>query len=239
MSITKARRRDTARSMPRIVSRSVSRRAVSRRMPRHATTIQEMRENLVHSKPLKWFKPGQTVSVFDRMQNYKYTLTARPGKDFDPAFKPQVSPAKMLKLGVFEGKYLNDCMGELPKEWFKAALKAGKLSPEYPDPAVNLFKIKSRQSLGVWRANMWIGLTKSDKDVRGWFQWYCRYWLGRRIPDLDKIQIMRWKSFVRHAGQITASYRRMANPPNTPAQKTIHRPKQRQALLQWAYDPYV
>jgi hypothetical protein len=206
---------------------------------RRVQTVADMRACLKYAKPLSWYKPGKVVEAHDKMQNYKYVLTAAPGKNFDPLFRPQVSPGKMLKLGVFEGKYLNDCMGEFPREWYKSALTAGKLSPEAPDDRVNLFKIKSRQSLRQWRANGWIGQTPNDRDVRGWFQWYCRYWLGRRIPNLDAIQIARWRAFVRHAGQITASYRRMANPPTTSAQKALHRPKQRQALLQWAYNPWL
>jgi hypothetical protein len=173
----------------------------------------------------------------------------------------------MLRLGVFEGKYLNDCIHEFPREWYKSALKADKLRPDKADPSVNLFGIKSRQSLATWRRNGWIPVhsgsnlrhnavsarhnfvvvkshamvprdTVPDYDVRGWFQWYCRYWIGRRIPEIDKIQIARWKAFARHAGQIRASYRRGSRP-ITRAQKMKHRPKQRQALLQWAYNPFM
>jgi hypothetical protein len=130
----------------------------------------------------------------------------------------------MLKMGVFEGHYLNDCTSEFPKEWFEGAID--NLSPEAPNTNNNYFKIKSRQSLQIWKEKGWI----IDPDPRGWFQWYCRYYLGRRIPEVDEIQIKRWKSFKRHEAQVHK---------NCKAHDCDCRPKQRQALLQWAYDPLI
>ena len=183
---------------------------------------------------LAWFKPGRVVQFRDRMQRGQYTLVARPGKNFAPGFRPQLSPGRMLRMGVFEGKYLNDCTGELPREWYTRA--TARLSPERADPRLNAFGVKSRMSLQEWRRKGWI--RRGDQDVRGWFQWYCRYWLGRRGPT-DAHQIARWHAFARHAGQITASYRRAGRRPTTRAAMRRHRPRQRQALLQWAYDPYI
>ncbi len=154
-------------------------------------------------------------------RGYRYEIAARAGKDFDAEFKPEFSPRQMLEAGVFEGKYLNDCRDEFPESWFKKA----KVS-DVADPSLNYFGIKSRQSLQVWRSRGWI----IGPDPRGWFQWYCRYYLGRRIPEVDKRQIKRWKSFARHAGQIKANCR--------PGDLEC-RPRQRQALLQWSYDPFI
>lgn len=173
--------------------------------------------------PISWFTIGKTIKVHDKMQTgYSYKLSAPYGKDFDPDFKPQLTPKEMLKYGVFEGKYLNDCRDEFPLEWFSSA----KLSPERADPSVNFFKIKSRQSLQEWQRKHWI----LQPDVRGWFQWYCRYFIGRRIPDIDKVQIARWRAFARHRGQIVK---------NCNKKDLECRPRQRQALLQWAYDPFI
>ena len=182
---------------------------------------------------ISWYKPGKKISVNDKMQKgYTYKLTAKYGK-LD--FKPELSPKQMLKMGVFEGHYLNDCRKEFPLEWFTHA----KLSPQYPNSAINEFKIKSRLSLREWRKRKWI----IQPDNRGWFQWYCRYYIGRREPKIDRIQINRWNSFKRHRGQILASYKRMKRKhikiPKTKSQKRVHRAKQRQALLQWAYNPYI
>lgn len=189
-------------------------------------------------KKLSWYKPGKTIHVSDRMQTgYNYRLIARPGKDFDPEFRPELTPQQILAYGAFEGKYMCDCTDEFPAEWYTSA----KLSPEQPDVSVNLFKIKSRLSLQEWRRRKWIPIVPGDKDIRGWFQWYCRYWIGRRDPNVDHVQIARWKAFIRHKGQILASLRRMpaAKRPVSRPDLMKHRPRQRQALLQWAYNPWA
>lgn len=162
------------------------------------------------------------IIVNDRMQrDYRYVLTEPAGKAFDPGFQPHHTPQDMLEMGVFEGKYLNDCTAEFPAEWFaKARISATA------DPALNYFGVKSRQPLAVWRQNGWI----FGPDPRGWFQWYCRYYLGRRLPDYDAVQIKRWRAFARHAGQVRA---------NCHPGDIFCRPRQRQALLQWAHDPLI
>jgi len=165
---------------------------------------------------------GDVVEVNDRMQNgYSYTLVEPEGGNFAPDFTPFCSPARMLELGVFEGKYLNDCTDEFPENWFKNA-RIG----DTPDISHNHFAIKSRQPLSVWRQKGWI----IEPDPRGWFQWYCRYYLGRRIDGVDAAQIKRWRGFARHAGQIRA---------NCDPGDIFCRRRQRQGLLQWAHDPFI
>lgn len=162
------------------------------------------------------------IVVNDKMQtDYRYILTAKAGAQFHPNFTPYYAPQQMLEMGVFEGRYLNDCTDELPAQWFENA----KISPK-PDPALNYFGIKSRQPLDVWQQKGWI----YGPDPRGWFQWFCRYYIGRRLPDIDPIQIKRWKGFARHAGQIRA---------NCYPGDVFCRPRQRQALLQWSHDPLI
>jgi len=165
---------------------------------------------------------GKVIVVNDKMQsNYQYELVAPAGRDFADNFKPYYSPKEMLEMGIFEGKYCNDCRAEFPEDWFENA-KIG----DQPDPSLNYFGVKSRQPLSVWRKKGWI----YGPDPRGWFQWYCRYYLGRRLPDIDSIQIRRWKAFARHAGQVRA---------NCDPGDVYCRPRQRQALLQWSYDPLI
>lgn len=162
----------------------------------------------------------KAVTVNDRMQKgYRYTLSAPTGKKFAPDFKPQLTPKEMLALGVFGGKYMTDCQREFPKSWFVHA----KLSPERHDPSINFFGVDASQPLNEWRRKGWI----DPHDPRGWFQWYCRYYLGRRIPQYDATQIARWKKIVRHAAQIKKYCR--------PGDLNCRR-RQRQALLHWAYD---
>jgi hypothetical protein len=165
---------------------------------------------------------GTKIRVNDLMQKgYSYVLEASPGQDFADGFRPVFSPKEMLKLGVFEGKYCNDCQNEFPPDWFKNA----KIS-ETANPKLNYFKLKSRLSLQEWQRRGWI----IGPDPRGWFQWYCRYYLGRRIPETDEIQIKRWRAFARHQGQILA---------NCAPKDLACRPRQRQALLQWSWDPFI
>lgn len=160
------------------------------------------------------------VCVNDKMQrNCRYVRSAPVGKGFDPEFKPELSPKEMLALGVFGGKYMTDCRKEFPASWFRKA----KLCAERHDPDLNCFGVNASQPLSVWRKKGWI----HPDDPRGWFQWYCRYYMGRRLPEEDKRQIARWKAIRRHVTQIQKYCRK--------GDRTC-RPRQRQAVLHWAYD---
>jgi hypothetical protein len=159
------------------------------------------------------------VIVNDLMQrNYVYNLVAPMGRDFHPDFQPELTPKQMLRLGVFGGKYMTDCSAEFPPDWFAKA----KLCHERHDPKLNYFGVNASQPLSVWRKNGWL----YEEDPRGWFQWYCRYYLGRRCID-DERQIKRWRAVRRHLAQIKK---------NCPAGALDCRPRQRQAMLHWAYD---
>lgn len=138
-------------------------------------------------------------------------------------FRPDLTPERMLELGVFGGWYFEGRHDEFPADWFENA----KLSPDGFDADLNCFGVQAGQSRREWQAKGWI----TPEDPLGWFQWYCRYSLGRRIEGIDAFQIRRWKAFgPRHIGGIRANCH-----PGDP-----HcRPRQRQALLQWAYDPFV
>jgi hypothetical protein len=162
----------------------------------------------------------RAIVVNDKMQSgYRYECVAPMGRNFDPAFKPELTPQQMLELGVFGGKYMTDTRGEFPASWFRRA----KLSPERRDRSLNFFGVDASQPLSVWRAKGWI----HPDDPRGWFQWYCRYYMGRRTPQEDARQIARWKAIRRHVGQI----RRNCEPGDLDCRK-----RQRQAMLHWAYD---
>ncbi len=161
---------------------------------------------------------SRIIVVNDKMQQgYTYELTEEIGS-FTLDFTPELSPKMMLELGVFGGKYMTDCKDEFPKEWFENA----KLSPLKHDPKMNYFGVSASQSLSEWRRKDWI----YPEDPRGWFQWYCRYYMGRRCRD-DARQIQRWKAMTRHVAQLKK---------NCAPQDLSCRPRQRQALLHWAYD---
>lgn len=163
-------------------------------------------------------KPVRVV-VNDLMQNgYVYILTEPVGRNFHPEFRPELTPKRMLELGVFGGKYLTDCRGEFPKSWFRRA----KLSPPGRDPELNFYRTDASLPLSEWKKRGWI----HPDDPRGWFQWYCRYYMGRRGPD-DIRQIRRWKAIRRHVEALKK---------HCPRRDLLCRRRQRQALLHWAYD---
>jgi hypothetical protein len=160
------------------------------------------------------------VTVNDKMQqDYRYFLSEPEGRNFADDFVPELTPRDMLALGVFGGKYMTDCRAEFPISWFAQA----KLSPERKDPSINFFGVDASLPLSEWQRRGWI---HSD-DPRGWFQWYCRYYLGRRLPGEDDRQIGRWKAMKRHVTQVRK---------NCAIGDLSCRQRQRQALLHWAYD---
>jgi hypothetical protein len=171
-------------------------------------------------EPVGGWMRRRTVVVNDKMQSgYSYVLSAPLGRNFDPQFRPDLTPKQMLELGVFCGKYLTDCRDEFPASWFARS----KLSPSRRDCSLNYFGVDASQSLSEWRRKRWI----HPDDPRGWFQWYCRYYMGRRSPKEDARQIGRWKVMKRHVAQVRKHC--------APGDLTC-RPRQRQALLHWAYD---
>lgn len=160
------------------------------------------------------------VTVNDKMQQgYRYERVAPAGRGFDPMFKPELTPKQMLELGVFCGKYLTDTREEFPASWFVRA----KLAPHRRDCSLNFFGVDASQPLSVWRAKGWL----HPDDPRGWFQWYCRYYMGRRLPEEDQRQMKRWRAMRRHSRQIER---------NCESGDLTCRRRQRQALLHWAYD---
>lgn len=147
-------------------------------------------------------------------------MSVKNADTWDPEFFPCYTPEEMLKMGVFEGKYINNIKG-IPAAWKKIPKVLGP--DDEPDEKINHYGVKSRQPLSTWKKNGWI---KTDKN--GWFEWYCHYQQGRRLGEEDKWQIGRWRSFVaRHMGQIKA---------NCTLKDDKCRPVQRQGLLQWAWD---
>lgn len=164
-------------------------------------------------------KAGDRIEINDSMQKGYYILTENSGENFHPDFSPDLSPKEMLELGVFGGKYLNDCRKEFPAVWYLNA----QVSPDKKDISLNYFKVDASLSLKEWQDRGWI----HPADPRGWFQWYCRYYLGRRMDEEDQRQIKRWKAIKRHK----AAVQKYCQPGNLECRK-----KQRQALLHWAYD---
>jgi hypothetical protein len=162
----------------------------------------------------------RVIVASDKMQQgYRYVLSEPEGRNFAEDFRPELTPGEMLALGVFGGKYMTDCGDEFPASWFAEA----KLSPKSKDASLNFFGVDASLPLAEWQKRGWI----YPDDPRGWFQWYCRYYLGRRMPDEDRRQIARWKAMQRHIAQVKK---------NCALGDLSCRQRQRQALLHWAYD---
>ncbi len=126
----------------------------------------------------------------------------------------------MFLFNILVAHTVNYTIGECT-EWFKKAKFAPKNTKKHL-AELNYFKTNASQPLSVWRAKGWI----HKDDPRGWFQWYCRYYMGRRHKD-DERQIKRWKQIKRHIAQIKKNCRKA---------DLNCRKKQRQAVLHWAYD---
>ena len=127
----------------------------------------------------------------------------------------------MLELGVFGGSYFGLRTKEYPKSWFKNSKTSAKFEVN-----LNRFRVESGMSKKQWLEKGWI----FKEDPLGWFQWYYRFSIGRRIPHIDEIQIKRWKNFRRHV---------IAIKKNCESADIDCRRRQRQAILQWAYNPFL
>ncbi|MCA9342862.1 hypothetical protein KC950_02515 [Candidatus Saccharibacteria bacterium] len=161
------------------------------------------------------------VQVDEEYQKgYEYRLTEPVGKNFGEEFTPELTPKQMLSLGVFGGNYFSETPSEFPKDWFES-VRYSKTG--HGDKSLNYYRVNASQPLEVWQQKGWI----YPEDPKGWFLWYFRYYMGRRIPEEDKRQIKRWKNFKRHVSQVKKYC--------TPGDVNC-RPRQRQALLHWAYD---
>lgn len=162
---------------------------------------------------------GRIIVVNDKMQQgYRYELIAPAGESFHPEFRPELTPKDLLTMGIFGGCYMTDCRDEFPADWYENA----KLSSGIHRGELNYFKVNASKPLSYWIEKDWI----HPEDPRGWFQWYCRYYQGRRGAD-DWRQIKRWKAMARHIAQVRKHCER---------EQLDCRPRQRQALLHWAYD---
>ncbi len=156
----------------------------------------------------------------DYQSGYRYYLSEEIGKNFSHDFKPELTPKEMLQLGIFGGNYFTKLPNEFPHDWFENVDFA---KDGLPDKNLNLFKVNASQPLQIWLAKGWI----NPEDPKGWFLWYCRYYLGRRISEEDARQIKRWNNMKRHISQLQN---------NCSPGDISCRPRQRQALLHWAYD---
>ena len=138
----------------------------------------------------------RTVTVNDKMQKgYRYVLSGSRRARLRSRIQAATDAGRdAAAWRVRAANIMTDCRREFPRSWFAHA----KLSPRGRDPSLNFFGVDASQPLSEWRRKGWI----HPDDPRGWFQWYCRYYMGRRMPDEDARQIGRWKAIRRHVRQI-------------------------------------
>jgi len=129
-----------------------------------------------------------------------------------PEFKPNLSPHQILKMGAFGGTYFRpiyssvtkkhykseDVIKEYPKSWFKGIDIEKMVTSSKYDKKVNKYGVKCGSELEDWEKSGWM----HEQDPYGWFQWYCRFYMGRRIKEEDDRQISRWLGLGRFKNRL-------------------------------------
>ena len=161
-----------------------------------------------------------------------------------PEFKPNLSPHQILKMGAFGGTYFRpiyssvtkkhykseDVIEEYPKSWFKGIdIKKMVISPKY-DKKVNKYGVKCGSELEDWEKSGWM----HKQDPYGWFQWYCRFYMGRRTDD-DERQIKRWLALAGPKGRFKNRLVNMIKKKDAKYDDESISPVIRQTLLHWGY----
>jgi hypothetical protein len=165
-------------------------------------------------------------------------------EDIHKAFKPNRSPKKVFKGGAFGGTYFRPIYSSVTgksyksgnvirefKDWFEGMDIEKMITSEKYDKKVNKYEVKCGSSLESWEESGWI----VEQDPYGWFQWYCRYYKGRRTSD-DERQIKRWLALAGPNGRFR---RRLMNEIIKKKKKYDDHsvsPVIRQVLLHWGYE---
>lgn len=177
-------------------------------------------------------------------RNNKNELIFEDVIDKYPQFKPNLSPEEIFRLGSFGGTYfrpikssiVNKNLKDQHKEykkygWFKNLDEAKYITSEVCNTKINKYGVRSGTSLDFWESKGWI----KEIDPYGWFQWYCRFYAGRRCYDDDR-QINRW---IKFAGEKSGRWRlrliNMCKNKKTTFDDFSISPVIRQGLQHWAY----
>ena len=161
-----------------------------------------------------------------------------------PGFRPRLSPEQMIRAGVFGGCYFNPSGGkkgvkyprggipvdhnEYPKAWFEGVPERKYISRRYCVPT-NKYGVKAGQDQTFWEEKGWV----ADQDPRGWFQWYTRFYLGRRTED-DARQIGRWTGVTGPKGRWKRALMNRIVDAGAAWDDARVSPVIRQTLLHWA-----
>ena len=164
-------------------------------------------------------------------------------KDY-PDFKPNLTPQQVLKMGSFGGTYFRpiyssvtkkhykskDVIKEYPKSWFKGINIEKMVTSSDYDKNVNKYKVKCGSTLEAWEGKGWM----NKQDPYGWFQWYCRFYMGRRTDD-DERQVKRWLAFAGPKGRFKKNLINKIKDNNADIDDENISPVIRQGLQHWGY----
>lgn len=160
-----------------------------------------------------------------------------------PDFRPNLTPDEVLGAGAFGGGYFRSIYSrtcgrsfgakvheELPPSWFKDLDVSKYVTSAVYTVQVNRYAVNSGNSLDFWENKGWM----RKQDPYGWFQWYCRFFLGRRTED-DARQVARWTAAIGPkgrwrsylVGQCVRANKRWDDPTASPVT--------RQTLLHWGF----
>lgn len=158
-------------------------------------------------------------------------------------FKPNLTPKEVIQAGSFGGTYFRtilsgitgkkyvDAWKEFPSDWFEGLDIKKNVASQIIDASVNKYKVKAGGNLDMWESSGWI----TEIDPYGWFQWYCRFYLGRRTSD-DLRQIKRWLSSCGANGRFrTTLIRKIINAKVSYNDFNIGAVV-RQGMLHWGYE---
>ena len=152
-------------------------------------------------------------------------------------FSPNKTPVEIINEGAFGGTYFRDIYSGVNGKWYRNSWKEFEFledidpklySSNYYNVKVNKYGVKCGTSLRFLENKGWM----NGQDPFGWFQWFCRYHLGRRNID-DSRQIKRWLGIVNRFKGILV---KMIKDKSTKFDDVSVLPKIRQILLHWGYE---
>ena len=152
-------------------------------------------------------------------------------------FGTNLTPIEVIKKGSFGGTFFRDIYSGVSHKFYRNSWKEFKelknidcnyYSSDYHDASLDKYGVKCGTSLRFCENKGWI----NKIDPYEWFQWYFRYYLGRRSED-DKRQIKRWKEIVNRLKGILV---KMIKDADSKFDDYSISPKIRQILLHWGYE---
>jgi len=209
-------------------------------------TREEAQKSAVFYKPARRTKEKEVYPESSVLKRDEATgkLTFKNVPSSQAHFQPNLTPKEMIQAGTFGGCYFNPRGGkkgflkrpilvaskEFPEEWFENMSKGLYENRVYKSYR-NLYQVKAGQDQHYWEEHGWI----NEQDPRGWFQWYCRFYLGRRTAD-DARQISRWTGVGGEKGRWKNNLLNKIVSSNRRFDDASISPVVRQTMLHWAIE---